>query len=119
MAMRVLIGYEESHRSYGQTLEGAIRWLRPGMEISLARAEELGDRVADFDPHLVVCNRTNAVDPGGRAAWARISTEPEEPSEFCLGGRRRASSNPGFKEILAFVDEAEELVLGGQEPGGC
>ena len=117
--MRVLIGYEESHRSYGQTLEGAIRWLRPGVEVSLARAEDLKEEVRRGDPHVVVCNRPNAVNPGGRVAWVRIPTDPEEPSEFCLDGLRRTSRNPDFKEILAFVDEAEELVRGGQDLCGC
>ena len=115
----MLIGYEDSHRSYGETAAHAIRWLRPEMEVSIVRAAELGVEVARLDPHLVVCNRPNAVDPGGRAAWARLSTEPDEPSEFCLGGRRRSLTNPGFEELLAIVDEAEELVRGGQELGGC
>jgi hypothetical protein len=117
--MRMLIGYEDSHRSYGETTAGAIRWLRPGIEVSIVRAEDLGDEVARLDPHLVVCNRPNEVDPGGRVAWARLSDEPDGPSEFCVGGRRRELKNPGFGELLAIVDEAKELVLGGQELGGC
>ena len=117
--MRVLIGYEDSHRSYGETMAGAIRWLRPGMEVSLARAEDLGDEVGRLDPHLVVCNRKNAVDPGGRAAWARLSDEPDGPSEFCVGGRHRSLKNPSFGELLEILDEAEESVRGGQELGGC
>jgi len=117
--MRVLIGYEVSHRSYGETAAGAISWLRPGVEVSLVRAAELGGEVARLVPHLVVCNRSNSVDPGGRVAWARLSTEPDEPSEFCLDGRRRSLTNPDFEELLAIVDEAEELVRGGQELGGC
>jgi hypothetical protein len=44
---------------------------------------------------------------------------PDEPSEFCVGGRRRGLENPGFEELLAVVDEAEELVLSGRELGGC
>jgi hypothetical protein len=68
---------------------------------------------------MVVCNGPNAVDPGGRAAWARLSTEPDEPSEFCVGGRRRRLENPDFEKLSAFVDEAGELVRSGQELGGC
>lgn len=117
--MRVLVCYEESHRSYGETTALALRWLRPGAEVSVARAENLAEEVARLHPHLVVCNRANEVDAGGRAAWARVSTEPDEPSEFCVGGRRRKLKNPGFKEVLGFFDEAEELVLGGQKVCGC
>ena len=117
--MRVLIAYEDSHRSYGETIAEAIRWLRPGIEVSVAQAEDLGDEVARLDPHLVVCNRKNGGPPGGRAAWARLSDEPDGPSEFCVGGRRRSLKNPGFGELLEVVDEAEELVRSGQELGGC
>lgn len=117
--MRVLVCYEESHRSYGETTALALRWLRPGAEVSVARAENLAEEVARLHPHLVVCNRANEVDAGSRAAWARVSTEPDEPSEFCVGGRRRSLKNPGFKEVLGFFDEAEELVLGGQKVCGC
>lgn len=115
----MLIAYEDSHRSYGQALEGAVRALKPGAEVSVVQARELEAEIGRFDPHLVVCNRPNTVDSGGRAAWARLSDEPDEPSEFCVGGRRRGLENPGFEELLEIVDETEELVRGGQEPGGC
>ena len=117
--MRLLIAFEESHRSYGETLEGAIRGLRPGAEVALVRAEDLAAEVARFDPHMVVCNRPNDVDPGGRAAWARLSDDPEEPSEFCVGGRRKRLENPGFGELLGAFDEAEELVRNGRGMRGC
>ncbi len=117
--MRVLIAFEESYRSYGQTAAGAIRWLRPGTEVSLARAEELGEALGSFDPHMVVCNSPNGIDLGCRTAWARLSDDPDEPSEFCVGGRRRELTNPEFKELLRAFDEAEELVRDGREPGGC
>jgi hypothetical protein len=117
--MRVLIAYEDSHRSYGEALEGAVRGLRLGAEVSLVQARELASEVDRFDPHLVISNRPNTVDPGGRAAWARLSDDPDEPSEFCLGGRRRRLENPGFEELLAIVDDAEGLVRSGQELGGC
>ena len=117
--MRVLIAYGDSHRSYGETLETALRGMRPGVEVSLVRAEELGDEVARLDPHLVVSDRPNGVDPGGRAAWARIPADPEEPSEFCVGGRRRPLMNPGLEELLALVDGAEQLLRDGLAPRGC
>jgi hypothetical protein len=117
--MRVLIAYEGSHRCYGEALGQALRELRPGAAVSVVRAEDLGAEVARFDPHVVMCDRPNGVDPGGRAAWAWLSDEPGEPSEFCVGGEKRRLENPDFKELLAFVDEAEELVLGGRELGGC
>ena len=117
--MRVLIAFEDSYRSYGQTAAGAIRWLRPGTEVSLVRAGDLGEALGSLDPHMVVCNRPNEAQPGGRAAWARLSDDPEEPSEFCVGGHSRWLTNPDFRELLRTFDEAEELVRDGRDPGGC
>ena len=117
--MRILIAYEDSYRAYGEALEGAIRESRPNAEVSLVQARELESEVARFDPHLVVSGKPNAVDPGGRAAWVRLSEEPEEPSEVCVGGRRRGTENPGMEELLAVVDETEVLVGAGGELGGC
>jgi hypothetical protein len=65
----------------------------------------------------LVCNRRNGVDPGGRAAWARLSDDPDKPSEFCVGGRLRRLQNPDFRELLRTFDETEELVRDGHEPG--
>ena len=115
--MRVLIAFEESYRSYGQTAAEAIRWMRPGTEVSLVRAGDLGEALGSFDPHMVVCNHPN--EAGGRAAWARLSDDPDAPSEFCVGGRRRRLTNPDFRELLRTFDEAEEMARDGRTPGGC
>ena len=117
--MRVLIAHEDSHRAYGEALERAIRGLRPSVEVSLVQARELGGEVGSLDPHLVVSGKPNTVDPGGRAAWVTLSEEPEEPSEVCVGGRRRGMENPGMEELLAVLDETEELMRAGGELGGC
>ncbi len=117
--MWVLIAFEVGYRSYGQTAAGAIRWLRPGTEVSLVRAGDLGEALGRFDPHMVVCNRPNGVDLGGRTAWACLADDPDEPSEFCVGGRRRELTNPDFKELLRAFDEAEVLVRDGRGLGGC
>ena len=117
--MRILISYEDSYRIYSDVLESALRGLRPEAEVAACRLGALGEQVESFDPHLVVSSRSNTVDPGGRAAWYKLSQEPSEPSEACLNGRRSRRPNPDLKEMLSFVDEVEELVRSGRELGGC
>jgi hypothetical protein len=117
--MRILVVYEDSYRSYGQTMVGAIRGLRPNMEAELIQVRELEAEVRRFDPHLVICNRPNTIDPGGRVAWARLSDDPDEPSEFCLGGRRWGLENPALEDVLAIIDEIEGLLREGGDLGGC
>ena len=72
-----------------------------------------------FNPHLVVSSCKNTVDPGGRAAWYRLSPEPDGPSEACLGGRRSRRHNPPLEDLLSFIDDVEALVRSGREVGGC
>ena len=120
VTMRVLVVYEDSYRSYGQTMVGAIRGLsRPQLEAALVQVRGLEAEVGRFDPHLVICNRPNSIDPGGRTAWVRLSDEPDEPSEFCLAGRRWGSENPELDEVVAIIDEMEGLLREGRDLGGC
>jgi hypothetical protein len=117
--VRVLIAYEDSQSVYAEAMRHAIRGLRPGAEVASCGIAELGAGVEGLDPDLVVSSRPNAVDPGGRTAWYTLSPEPGEPSEVCVGGRRRGLKNPGMEELLAIVDEAQELVRSGHDLGGC
>jgi hypothetical protein len=117
--MRVLIVYEDSHRAYGEALEGAVRGMRPDAEVLLVQARQLAGEVKRFDPHLVVSGLPNTVDPGSRAAWMTLSEDPDEPSEVCVGGRRRGMQNPGMEELLAVIDETGELVRSGGRVSGC
>jgi hypothetical protein len=119
VTMRVLVVYEDSYRSYGQTMVGAILGNRPNVEATIVQVRELEAEVRRFDPHLVVCNRPNSIDPGGRVAWVRLSDDPDEPSEFCLAGRRWGSENPELEEVLEIIDEMEGLLREGRDLGGC
>jgi hypothetical protein len=117
--MRILICYEESYRAYSDALERAIRGLRPDADVAACSLAEMGEQLESFNPHLVVSSGPNTVDPGGRAAWYRLSPEPEELSEACLGGRRWRRLNPPLEALLSFIDEVETLVRSGREVGGC
>src|ERR671910_3476289 len=113
--MRILISYEEAYRVYADTLERALGGLRQDAEVAVCRLAVIGDQLESFDPDLVVSSRPNTVDPGGRAAWYRLSPEPDGPSEACLGGRRSRSLNPPLEELLSFIEEAEALICSGRE----
>jgi hypothetical protein len=117
--VRVLIAYEDSQSVYAEAMRHAIRGLRPGAEVATCGVAELGAGVGGLDPDLVVSSRPNAVDPGGRTAWYRISPEPGEPSEVCVGGRRREVVNPGMEVLLSVLDETGESVRAGRGAGGC
>jgi len=122
--MRILISYEQSYRVYSDALERVIRGLRPEAEVVVCRLAEIGEQLESFDPHLVVSSGPNTVDPGGRAAWYRLSPEPDEPSEACIGGRRWRRLNPPLEELLWFIDSRgarSEWARSGRQLawGGC
>jgi hypothetical protein len=117
--MRILISSEDSYRVYADALERALRGLRPEAEVASCRLAEIGEQLEGFDPHLVISSRPNTVDPGGRAAWYKLSPEPDGLSEACLGGRRSRRVNPPLEELLSFIEEAEALIRSGRELGGC
>ena len=117
--MRILISYEQSYHVYSDALERAIRGLHPEVEVTSCSLAEIAEQLESFDPHLVVSSRPNTVDPGGRAAWYRLSPEPDEPSEACLSGQRWQRLNPPLEDLLSFIDEVEALVRSGREVGGC
>jgi len=118
--LNILIAYEKSHRLYGYALERAIKALRPHLVVEIAdEPEALETEVERLDPQLMISNRLNIVDSGGRAAWLRLSHEPDEESEICLDGETSGLANPGLEELLRIIDETEELVWTGRDLGGC
>jgi hypothetical protein len=108
--MRILISYEEAYRVYADALERALGGLRPEAEVAVCRLAEINDQLESFDPNLVVSSRPNTVDPGGRAAWYRLSPKPDE---------RTRRHNPPLEELLSFIDDVEALVRNGRKVGGC
>jgi hypothetical protein len=119
--MRILISYdEESYRTYSDVLERAIGILRPEADVASCGLTEMGEQVKSFNPHLVVSSDPNTVDPGGRVAWYRLSSELHEPCEACLGGQRwRRVDDPPLDELLSFIDDVEALVRSRHEVYGC
>jgi hypothetical protein len=117
--MRILISYEESYRTYSDMLQRSIGGLRPEADVASCSLAEMGEQVESFDAHLVVSSGKNTVDPGGRAAWYRLSPEPDEPSEACLGGQCWRRFNPPLQELLSFIDDVEALVGSRHEVYGC
>ena len=117
--MRILISYEDSHRVYAEAMRHAIRGLRPSAEVATCVIAELGAGVGGLDPDRVVASRPTTVDPGRRTAWYVLSPEPDEPSEVCVGGRRREVMNPGMEGLLSVLDETEGSVRTGRGSGGC
>ena len=116
---RVLFAYEDSHRAYRDALVRVIRTLRPQLVVTAVELRSLEAEVERIEPHLVVSSRPSTADVRGEVAWYRLSQEPAEPSEVCVGGRRSRSENPGLEVLVAVVDQVQEAVRDGSPLGGC
>ena len=100
-------------------MASAVQTQRPHMEVVATKLNVLGEEVARFDPHLVICSQPNTVDPGGRPAWVELPPDPERLAEICLDGERSEAINPALEELLSVVDETEKLSRTKPELGDC
>ncbi|QIN79653.1 hypothetical protein GBA65_15215 [Rubrobacter marinus] len=117
--IRILVAFEDEYRAFRDTIAEALRVLRPGDEVEAAGLGAIGNRVARFDPHLVIASVPNAFDPGGRVAWVELSPDPEMPSEVCVGGRRREAANPSVEDLVFVAEETEGLIGEERNPRAC
>jgi hypothetical protein len=103
--MRILVAFADEYRVYRGVIAAAIRVLRFRAEVVVVGLDALGDEVARFDPHLVICSQPNTVDPGGRPAWVELAVDPTRPTRVCVGGRYSESRNPLLDELLSIIDD--------------
>ena len=79
----------------------------------------LAERVARFDPHLVIASAPSAAGAGKRFAWIELSPEPDRPSRICVGGRSAGALNPSIEDLVFVAEEAEGLIGEGGCPRAC
>ncbi len=117
---RILVAFEARYHVYQGAIASAIRKQRPQVEVATAEPGEFKVKMARFDPHMVICTRTNTVIPNGRLAWIEFfSLDPEMLAAICLNGEYWESDNPGLEELLAIVDETDRLARTKHDLGDC
>jgi hypothetical protein len=114
--MRILVAFEDDYRIYRDVIAASIRLLRPRAEVETAGLEALGEHIKRFEPELVICTRSNSLDPSGRLAWVERPVHPTRPTKIYVGGRYSERTNPTLDMLLEVIDEVEELLLTNSEP---
>lgn len=117
--LRALVSFPESHNVYMEALAAAISADRPHTLVRCCVLEEMEEKVKSFDPHVVICSKSNEVDPGDRPAWIEIAIETRELSELCLAGDCSQEINPDLSRVLSIIDELDSLLAIGHRPEGC
>ena len=118
------MAFEDSRRVYRDVFVRAIRELRPTLTLRSASLDQLEYELGRFDPHVVVCSQPNGTHPAGSGAWVHIPTDDgmgdeERLAEICLDGERWRTDGPPLSELLAVIDETQELMRDGSLTGSC
>ncbi len=108
--VRVLIANEP--RMYREAITGALRELRPYVEVSTIEPDRFEGEVSRLRPHLVVCSRITPVALAGILTWVELYPDGENRAEVITAGERAALAGVRFADFLTIVDEAVLLVSG-------
>jgi hypothetical protein len=122
--MRVLVAFEDVRSAYSRVIARAIRELRKGLDVRSIVLEELERELVRFDPHVVVCSRTNGTHPSTRGAWVHIPSDDgleddERLARICLDGEHWRTDGPPLSELLEVLDETHERLREGTLSEAC
>jgi hypothetical protein len=68
-------------------------------------------QLRSFEPHLIISSLPAPKNGGEWFSWVCLSSDPNRPSEICVGGKRRESLNPNLGELLCVLEETEGLLV--------
>lgn len=104
--IRILVANEP--RSYREALCGALKGLRPLVDVTAAEPEDLDRAVERLNPHLVVCSHlTSTVE--NVPAWIELYPGGAPTATVCLRRERTVSENMNLESILSILDRIERL----------
>ena len=105
--MRVLITI--APLSYRQVLMLTLQRLRPRIEVTLSRPEELDGEVERLVPDLVVCNAVTQRVRDRVGSWVEMLVYDSLGANVCVRGVSSTLEYAGTEALLAIVDETERL----------
>ena len=108
--MRVLVSIEP--RSYREAFTVTLRHLRPRLQVRAAAPEYLEEVVRRFGPHLVVCNEATSLVRANAVSWIEIVIHDGMGASVVVGERERVVEGVTLADLLAAIDETEELISG-------
>jgi hypothetical protein len=112
--VRVLVTVEP--RMYREAIAIAVHRNRPEAEVMLVAEEGMDGQVKDFAPHVLVRNDSDRVVPEGLLGSVVCRMEvlytDSMAARVSVGDRSYRIEDATMEDLLALVDEAEELVSG-------
>jgi hypothetical protein len=105
--MRALITL--SPLMYREAIAHSLRQRRPGFEVRTALPEAaVEEEVRVFEPHLLVRNGTDGIDPGvlaGVPCWIEVQYSDSMDAKIYLEGRVAKVKDISTEELVRVADE--------------
>lgn len=114
-SFRVVIGNEP--RFYREALAGALRLLRPDVEVVLAETAALDDEVGRRGG-LVVCSHLSPTIRDQALAWILLYPDAENRAVVSLAGCERSIAGAEITDLLGVIDEVEQFARDAPESQG-
>ena len=112
--VRVLVTVEP--RMYREAIALAVHRNRPETEVMLLSEDVMDGQVKEFAPHVLVRNDSDGVVPEGLLGSVVYRMEvlytDGMAARVSVGDRSYTIEDATIEDLLALVDEAEELVSG-------
>lgn len=105
--MRVLVA--NSPLAYREVISATLEELRPHLEVFTAEPEDLDWEFRRLSPQLVLCSRVSALVERQALAWVELYPDLAPESVVVVAGRMSVHPQLEFADLLAVVDEAEQL----------
>ena len=107
--MRVLLANEP--RSHREVFAGALRALRPHLEVITVKPDALEGEAPRLRPDAVVCSRVTPELHTAAGRWMEVRLEDGKLLVRTSDDGRSHDPNPGLDVLLQFVDRSEERAL--------
>jgi hypothetical protein len=98
---------------YRETLALSIHERRPDFEVRIAPPEEVSVEVASFEPHLLVRNDNDELDPRSLEdviCWIEIIYNDHMDANISVDGRVSRVGDISMDDLFAVIDETTELI---------
>jgi hypothetical protein len=106
--MRILLANEP--RSHREVFAGALRVLRPHVEVITVKPDALEGEAPRLHPDAVVCSRVTPALRTATGRWMEVRLEDGTLRVRTSDAGRFHDPDPGLEVLLQFVDRSEEQV---------
>ncbi len=106
--MRLLLANEP--QSYRQVIAGAVRMLRPDIDVAFSvLPEDIDSEVLRLLPDMIVCSRLTPVVESSSSAWVLLYPNGVRMVVISVGGERETTDDLDLEGLLAVVDRTVAL----------